>query len=388
MLGRRKSSPEDEYYTGIWNGERVMFKRNFRGHRFTKQECEDLCSGCMIEIHNIQGRNGKIYAVKGRLSHKQYGFQFMINPDRSRLVGFESVDIIPNDSLVYQVSDSNLSDEYLPDITEERNNMNRSENFRARMAAILAKPVRQDFSSEKYLKQRKEAAVSGAKTKAESDTVVSAETEKPASVDDLTISEKIALLEEIRKSLTEDVEDIVKNLGQMTETNVPRVVGTKTGGDDAGRQTEAEKSSGSGIDRLLSPDLADWWERQAEEPEHYEREIDRQMNNGDYDAAEKEYLLMTSEDFEAAEEVTEEDRQKRPDLFGSEERRRVVPEHRNPVYIKGDVSEISQAKWDEIIQAASDDAAFHEWQQRLIGLHNMDPAVRAKLSRKAFGMAG
>ena len=95
-------------YSGFWHGRPVTFPRDFRGHRFSDEECEALCKGQRIEVHNIQGMNCK-YAVQGRLQVQDIG----LGPS----VRFVVIDTVPNNPdyvfgmELYPVSDtSELSD--------------------------------------------------------------------------------------------------------------------------------------------------------------------------------------------------------------------------------------------------------------------------------------
>ena len=71
----RSGRPElvNDMYQGVWHGTMVSFDRNFRGHRFTDEECKALCNGERIEIHNITNRHG-IYAVQGHLEENTIAF--------------------------------------------------------------------------------------------------------------------------------------------------------------------------------------------------------------------------------------------------------------------------------------------------------------------------
>lgn len=95
-------------YSGFWHGRPVTFPRDFRGHRFSDEECEALCKGQRIEVHNIQGMNCK-YAVQGRLQVQDIG----LGPS----VRFVVIDTVPNNPdyvfgmELYPVNDtSELSD--------------------------------------------------------------------------------------------------------------------------------------------------------------------------------------------------------------------------------------------------------------------------------------
>ena len=57
-----------ERYHGIWNGREVFFKRVWRGHRLTDDECRRLCLGEEIQIPNLISQKGKPYGVKAHLA--------------------------------------------------------------------------------------------------------------------------------------------------------------------------------------------------------------------------------------------------------------------------------------------------------------------------------
>lgn len=104
----RCQKSETAMYSGFWHGRPVTFPRDFRGHRFSDEECEALCKGQRIEVHNIQGMNCK-YAVQGRLQVQDIG----LGPS----VRFVVIDTVPNNPdyvfgmELYPVSDtSELSD--------------------------------------------------------------------------------------------------------------------------------------------------------------------------------------------------------------------------------------------------------------------------------------
>lgn len=88
-LAGRSSRPveKEDKYTGTWCGQTVSFDRNFRGHRFTDEECEALCKGERIEVHNIQNRNG-VYAIQGKLDRNNLGFFDNVK--------FVVIDTVPN----------------------------------------------------------------------------------------------------------------------------------------------------------------------------------------------------------------------------------------------------------------------------------------------------
>lgn len=60
-----------ETYKGVWNNSPCEFKRDFRGHRLTDEECAGLCRGEKIEIHNLQNKYASVYAVSCKLNIKE-----------------------------------------------------------------------------------------------------------------------------------------------------------------------------------------------------------------------------------------------------------------------------------------------------------------------------
>lgn len=65
-LGNQKPVKEKEYYQGVFQNKPIMIDRQFREHRLTDAECEALCNGEVIEIHNLHN-NGTAYGVRGML---------------------------------------------------------------------------------------------------------------------------------------------------------------------------------------------------------------------------------------------------------------------------------------------------------------------------------
>ena len=60
-------SIDKEYAYGRWRGRDIKFNRNFRGHRFTDDECAALCRDEMLTITGLVSSSGKIYGVIGKL---------------------------------------------------------------------------------------------------------------------------------------------------------------------------------------------------------------------------------------------------------------------------------------------------------------------------------
>ena len=104
LVGRSgRPEPVDDAYQGVWHGTEVSFDRNFRGHRFTDEECRALCNGERIEIHNIVNRHG-VYAVQGHLEENTIAFlggvKFVVldtvpnNPDFHYGMPLHSIDAV------------------------------------------------------------------------------------------------------------------------------------------------------------------------------------------------------------------------------------------------------------------------------------------------------
>lgn len=71
-LGRKKDNKRaGDMYTGKWNGVPIEFDRMFRGHRFSDGECEALCRGETIDVHNV-GTSDIKYSVAGFLEASPY----------------------------------------------------------------------------------------------------------------------------------------------------------------------------------------------------------------------------------------------------------------------------------------------------------------------------
>lgn len=73
-LKTKESHQDIETYKGIWNHASCEFKRDFRGHRLTDEECAGLCRGEKIEIHNLKNKFASVYAVACKLALKENMF--------------------------------------------------------------------------------------------------------------------------------------------------------------------------------------------------------------------------------------------------------------------------------------------------------------------------
>lgn len=66
-----------EKYTGTWDGKAVTFSREWGNHRFTDEECEQLCNGEEIVLE-LMSQKGKPYYVHGKLDNMTYnGYKYV-----------------------------------------------------------------------------------------------------------------------------------------------------------------------------------------------------------------------------------------------------------------------------------------------------------------------
>lgn len=71
-LGKHMSQ-KPEMYSGQWMGKSVQFSREFRGHRFSEEECQALCRGELIEVHGLRrSANSPLYGVLGGLVESSF----------------------------------------------------------------------------------------------------------------------------------------------------------------------------------------------------------------------------------------------------------------------------------------------------------------------------
>lgn len=81
--------PDEDVWRGTWNGELIEFDRNFRGHHFSDEECMALCRGDMLEVHNLGGQRGMLYAVRGMLQRMDMGVYSYVT--------FKQMGVVAND---------------------------------------------------------------------------------------------------------------------------------------------------------------------------------------------------------------------------------------------------------------------------------------------------
>lgn len=84
-----KSNETVEKYSGTWNGQSIKFKREWSGHRFTDDECEQLCNGDEITIEATSSKTGKTFKCTGRLEEQEY--------NGHSYVGFKSTGFVNDD---------------------------------------------------------------------------------------------------------------------------------------------------------------------------------------------------------------------------------------------------------------------------------------------------
>lgn len=65
-LQGRQEVKQKEYFEGFYQDKMILIDRNFRGHRLSDEECQALCMGEWIEIHNLS-MNAVAYGVRGKL---------------------------------------------------------------------------------------------------------------------------------------------------------------------------------------------------------------------------------------------------------------------------------------------------------------------------------
>ena len=81
IVSDTSNAPVKEKYEGTWKGKPVRFTREWGGHKFTDEECEKLCAGEEIVVDGLVSKDGKKYAITGKLSNQTYNGR--------KFVGFE-----------------------------------------------------------------------------------------------------------------------------------------------------------------------------------------------------------------------------------------------------------------------------------------------------------
>ncbi len=59
---------QKNYCTGTWQGTNVLFKKTFRNHTFTEEECAKLLAEEVIEFP-VTAKDGKEHTIKGKLEN-------------------------------------------------------------------------------------------------------------------------------------------------------------------------------------------------------------------------------------------------------------------------------------------------------------------------------
>lgn len=84
-----QSSNSADYYSGTWNGKSVRFRREWRGHKLTDHECENLCAGKEVTVRNVKSQTGGTYSAVIKLAdkvssagHPYVGPDFVRFPDK------------------------------------------------------------------------------------------------------------------------------------------------------------------------------------------------------------------------------------------------------------------------------------------------------------------
>lgn len=70
--GSGGGADDSDYCRGTWNGREIRFKKNFRGHVFTDEECKALLAGESVEVRGLKAKSGGTYGVHGKLAEMEY----------------------------------------------------------------------------------------------------------------------------------------------------------------------------------------------------------------------------------------------------------------------------------------------------------------------------
>lgn len=126
-LKTKESHQNSETYKGIWNNSSCEFKRDFRGHRLTDEECAGLCRGEKIEIHNLKNKFASMYAVVCKLNLKENLFGELVTM-------IDVIDTVPNNpnhkygdalynanpyKVAVNISNLDTDDEFVLDLTDD-----------------------------------------------------------------------------------------------------------------------------------------------------------------------------------------------------------------------------------------------------------------------------
>jgi len=79
----KSNDDSDDRYSGVWKatGNKIRFKREWSGVRFSDEQCKDLLNSEIIVFEAISNKTGKPYIVKGSLAEKEF--------NGKKYVGFE-----------------------------------------------------------------------------------------------------------------------------------------------------------------------------------------------------------------------------------------------------------------------------------------------------------
>lgn len=64
-------APREGYYSGIWKGKEISFKRSFGEYVFSDEECERLLDGGGL-VFSAKSKSGKTYTCEGKLAEQTY----------------------------------------------------------------------------------------------------------------------------------------------------------------------------------------------------------------------------------------------------------------------------------------------------------------------------
>ena len=70
--GSNSGEKDPAYCYGTWKGREIRFKKMFRGHEFTDEECDQLLAGADIEVTGLVAKSCKVYGVHGKLAELEY----------------------------------------------------------------------------------------------------------------------------------------------------------------------------------------------------------------------------------------------------------------------------------------------------------------------------
>lgn len=87
---QRTSGAPKERCAGKWNGNDIMFTREWSGHRFTDEECQKLLNDETIDIMDcVSAKTGATFNVRGKLENQTYNGR--------KFVGFKVLEFLDKD---------------------------------------------------------------------------------------------------------------------------------------------------------------------------------------------------------------------------------------------------------------------------------------------------